>query len=135
MHLIPTLTSDDADQAIAAAVDAARAAGIAATIAVVDAAGNLLSLKRMQGARGFSADLAARKARTSAVIGVPTAVLAQLYKDRPAPPEVMVVPGGVPVISGGKAAGAIGVSGGDAQVDEAIAKAAVGAIPPDLAAG
>jgi glc operon protein GlcG len=75
MNLIPTLTSDDADQAIAAAVAAASAAEIAVTIAIVDASGILLGLKRMEGARGFSVDLATRKARTSAAIGVSTAML------------------------------------------------------------
>lgn len=134
MHLIPTLTSDDADTAVAAAMDAARTARIAVTVAVVDAAGNLLSLKRMDGARGFSADLAMRKARTSAAIGVPTSVLAQMYKERPAPAEVMAMPGGVPILSAGKAAGAIGISGGSGELDEAIAKSAVAAIPTDLVA-
>lgn len=128
MNLIPNLSSDDADQAIAAGIVAAAAAGIDVTIAVVDASGTLLGLKRMEGARGFSVDLAVRKARTSGAIGVSTAMLAQLYKDRPAPAEVMTLPGGVAVVSGGKSAGAVGISGATGEVDDAIAQAAAAAI-------
>ncbi|MEP7240864.1 MAG: heme-binding protein [Devosia sp.] len=130
MNLIPTLTADDADHAVATALSAAASAGIAVTIAVVDAAGNLLSLKRMHGARAFSIDLATRKARTAAAVGVGTGMLAQMYKDRPAPADLMILPGGVPALSGGATAGAVGVSGGPPDIDEKIAAAAVAVISP-----
>ena len=121
MNLIPTLTADDAERALAASLDAARTAGAAVTIAIVDAAGALLALGRMDGARAYTVDLATRKARTAAAVGVGTAVLAALYKDKAAPAEMMTMPGGVPVLSDRQTAGAIGVSGAATDTDEAIA--------------
>jgi uncharacterized protein GlcG (DUF336 family) len=57
-----------------------------------------------------------------------------MYKDRPAPAEMMTLPGGVAVVSGGKAAGAIGVSGGTGEVDDAIAQSAAAGISPLIVA-
>ena len=123
MYLIPTLSSDEADHALAACTEAARAAGAAVTIAVVDGAGALLALRRMEGAKAYSVDLASRKARTSASLGIGTAVLDAMYKGRTPPADMMTMPGGLPVLSEGKCAGAIGVSGAVGETDEAIARA------------
>lgn len=129
MHMIPTLSADDAARAIDASVAAAGAAGVAVTVAVVDAAGMLLALRRMDGARGFSVDLATRKARTAAAVGVGTGVLDTMLKGRPmASAEMITLPGGVPVPSEGRSAGAVGVSGAAADVDEKIAQAGVEAL-------
>lgn len=128
MNLIPTLTADDAGRMLQASHAAARDADVAVAIAIVDASGALLALSRMDGARGYTADLATRKARTSAAIGVGTAVLAALYKDKAPPAEMMTMPGGVPVLSDRQTAGAIGVSGAATEVDEAIAAAGLAAL-------
>ncbi len=98
------------------------------TIALVDAAGQLLHLSRMDRARAYSADLAQRKARTAAAIGFPTAALAEALKGQPLNNEVLAVPGGVPVRADGEIAGAIGVSGAQPGDDEAIAAAGLDAL-------
>jgi uncharacterized protein GlcG (DUF336 family) len=128
MNLIPILTADDAERALRASLAAARAAGVAVTIAIVDAAGGLLALSRMDGARAYTVDLASRKARTAAAVGVGTAVLAALYKDKPPPAEMMIMPGGIPVLSDKLTAGAIGVSGATTEMDESIAAAGLAAL-------
>lgn len=128
MQLVPTLTADDAATMLSAAIAAAVRAEAAVTIAVVDAGGTLLALTRMHGARGYSVDLATRKARTSAAIGVGTSVLAAMYATKPAPADMMTMPGGLPVISAAHSAGAIGVSGANTEVDEIIAEAGVSAL-------
>jgi glc operon protein GlcG len=128
MNLIPTLTAADAERALAASLVAARTAGVAVTIVIVDAAGTLLALGRMDGARAYTVDLATRKARTSAAIGVGTTVLAALYAGKSPPSEMMTMPGGVPVLSDKQTAGAIGVSGAATEIDESIAAAGLAAI-------
>jgi uncharacterized protein GlcG (DUF336 family) len=130
MNLVPTLTADDAERALAASLAAARGAGVAVTIAIVDAAGALMALSRMDGARAYTVDLATHKARTAAAVGVGTAVLATLYADKTPPAEMMTMPGGVPVLSDKRTAGAIGISGAATDIDEAIAAAALAALVP-----
>jgi glc operon protein GlcG len=130
MNLIPTLTADDASRVLAASLDAARAAGVAVTIAIVDAAGALLAVSRMDGARAYTVDLATRKARTAASVGVGTAVLGAMYAGKTPPVEMMTMPGGVPVLRATQTAGAIGVSGAKVEVDEAIAAAGLAALAP-----
>lgn len=130
MNLIPTLTADDAGRALNASLEAARTAGVAVTIAIVDAAGAMLALIRMDGARAYTVDLATRKARTAAAIGVGTAVLATLYAGKTPPADMMTMPGGVPVLSERQTAGAIGVSGATTERDEAIAAAGLAVLVP-----
>ncbi len=124
MRIKPSLQCDDAE-AIAAACDAAaRALGVDVSIAVVDDAGALLYFRRMDGARAYSVDLAIRKARTAAAVGVPTRVLEEMFRDRPMQgQDVLAVAGGRPVLSDGQCAGAIGVSGSTGENDDHIAEA------------
>ena len=128
MNLISTLSSDEAEQALTASTKAAVQAGVAVTIAIVDAAGAMLALRRMDGAKAYTIDLASRKATTSASLGLGTLVLDTMYKGRTPPAGMMTLPGGVPVLSEGKCAGAIGVSGASPEVDEAVAQAGIAAI-------
>ncbi len=123
MKTIPTLTFDDAQAMARAALMAARERDLSVTIVLVDAAGQILHLNRMDGARAYSADLAQRKARTAASVGFATAALAEALKGSPLGGEVLAVPGGVPVRVGAEIAGAIGVSGAKPEEDEAIAAA------------
>jgi glc operon protein GlcG len=88
-----------------------------------------LRLVRMDGARGFTADLATRKARTSSSLGVSTSVLEILYKDRPlSSQDLIATKGGLPVLHDGQCSGAIGISGALPDIDEQIAVAGVGAL-------
>src|ERR1700741_2564536 len=80
MAMQSRLFLDFADaQAIAAAcLDSAARQGAAVSIAVVDGAGDLLQFSRMNGARAYSVDLATKKARAAAHVGVSTAIIAAM---------------------------------------------------------
>jgi glc operon protein GlcG len=116
MKLIPTLTLAEAKAAVRAGVAEAEARNAKVSVAVVDAAGGLLAFARMDGARGHTVDLALQKARAAASVGVATALIAKAKPDATSP-------GGVPVLSEGECAGAVGVSGAAPDIDEAIAEA------------
>jgi len=110
---------------------AARAAGRAVTVAVVDTAGVLVAFERMDGAPRFSADLAASKARTAMTFGRPTSAMEATFADRPAFTSSFVLQGdwylgrgGFPVRVDDAVVGGIGVSGDDAEREEDLARAA-----------
>jgi uncharacterized protein GlcG (DUF336 family) len=130
MDFFPTLDANDAERALAASLASARSQGVAVTVAVVDAAGAVLALSRMDGARAYTVDLATRKARTAAAIGVGTVVLASLYAGKTPPAEMLTMPGGLPVLADKRAAGAVGISGATTEIDEAIATAGIAALSP-----
>ena len=123
-----SLSLADAERAGTIVLDGAAANGHAATVAVCDASGDLLLLRRGDGAPGFSAELAAAKAYTAARFGNSTAVLEELWSQRPVYAHSLVAQGkwfvgrgGVPVFRDGVVVGAIGVSGADPKGEEALA--------------
>jgi glc operon protein GlcG len=122
MQTKPTLTSLDAKTVAAGCLEAARRHDACVSIAVVDEAGKLLHFERMDDARGYTGDLAIRKAQTSAAVGVPTSVIEALAKERPMQ-DFIALRGGIPVFHDGKCAGAVGISGAKPEIDEAIAMA------------
>lgn len=129
MRLIPTLESTDATALREAAKLAATEAGVAATIAVVDLAGVLLDLYRCDGAKPHTVELATRKARTAALLGLETQLLERMAAEgRPVSSEVLAMAGGAPVLLEGRCAGAVGISGGAPEIDHKIATAAVSAL-------
>jgi glc operon protein GlcG len=100
--------------------------------AVVDSGGNLVSLKRMDGAQLGSIENAIRKARTSVKYRRETKAFEasvqggnyyQLTLD-----DVIASRGGIPLLEAGKLIGAIGCSGGTGSQDEVVAKAGVAAL-------
>jgi glc operon protein GlcG len=125
-----SLTLDDANAMMAASLAAAGKAGRKVSIAVVDDAGGLLAFQRMDGARAHTIDIAQRKARASAAVGAPTALIEARNKERPPQtPDMAVGAGGVPATHDGACVGAVGVSGARPDEDEAIAHAAIVAMP------
>src|SRR5207244_3450455 len=70
------LTYDMARQMVDAAVAHARANGLAMTSAVVDQAGTLVALGRMDGSHFMAPEIARGKAYGSAAFGLPSAELA-----------------------------------------------------------
>jgi uncharacterized protein GlcG (DUF336 family) len=128
MHTSVTITARDAELISAACVSAAEAKHLAVAVAVVDASGMALRLERMDGARGFTSDLATRKARTAVTIGVPTAVLAASLNGRPLhSPDLVAVSGGFPLMVSSALAGGVGVSGALPEQDEEILAAGIAA--------
>ena len=88
------------------------------TIAIVDDAGFLLYLERMDGAMGPTTEVALGKAKTSAVTRRPTKFWEDRVNERPVFinfPGILQIQGGLPVMHQGECVGAIGVSGVQSQ--------------------
>ena len=107
--------------------------GVPMVLAVVDANGDLLQVRRMDGALIISVTLAPHKAYTAAIVRLPTEQLAaaaqpgqSLFGIDVNLPKMTLVGGGIPVIKNGAVVGAVGVSGGSVAQDVDVAKAMVG---------
>lgn len=120
-----------AEAIIAEAKKKAAELGRAAVIAVCDASGELIALGRMDGALPVSLSQAQKKARSSARMRRGTAEIspltqpgAQLFGINDEPGGFSAVGGGRLLRAGESVLGAVGVSGGSAADDIAIADAA-----------
>jgi len=128
-------TLSDARRVIAAAEKKAQEIKQPMNIAVVDEGGNLVSHVRMDGAWIGSIDISINKAFTSRAFDIPTKELANFSQSggqffgihASNHGRVMVFAGGVPLKRDGKVAGAIGVSGGSGDQDQAVAEAGAAA--------
>jgi uncharacterized protein GlcG (DUF336 family) len=128
MQTSVTITASEAELISAACVAAAKARHLAVAVAVVDASGMALRLERMDGARGFTSDLATRKARTAVTLGVPTAMLDASLNGRPLhSPDLIAVSGGFPLMVSRALAGGVGISGALPDQDEEILASGVAA--------
>ncbi|QNQ11162.1 GlcG/HbpS family heme-binding protein [Sphingomonas alpina] len=131
-----TLTIAQADAMLAAGAARAHTLGVAANIAVLDAAAHLKAFARMDNAVLGSIDVSIGKARTSALFQISSEAVWD-YCQPGAPAHnleasnggLMPFPGGLPVIAtDGEIVGAVGVSGGAPAQDLEIAQAAVDAL-------
>ena len=133
------LTHAGAKKIVDTAVAKARQAGIAISVVVADAGGNLLALERMDEGRFHTVHSATTKAVCSASNKRPTSshgaqgqaldVAHALGLALAAGPERWTaMEGGCPVIVEGECIGGVGVSGGDWATDERIAREAVESI-------
>jgi glc operon protein GlcG len=125
------LSSVDAVKMVAAAKIEAAKNNWNVTIAVVDEGGYVLHLDRMDGAGYHTAEIAALKARTSAIFRTPTKALEDTAKERPgtlAFPNRLPVQGGLPIMFEGQCVGGIGVSGVKSHEDEQVAQAGLNAL-------
>lgn len=129
----------DTAQKIAAGCQAkALKEGWKMSVTVVDAGANPIYFQRMDGAYLASSDLSRLKAENSAKMQLPTSVLEEFSfgKDKkggPAPglanlPGFVTLAGGIPLSSGKSFLGAVGVSGGMPNQDEACAQAGIEAV-------
>ena len=126
------LSREDARALIASAIEAAATMDLQVVVAVVDHAGFLIALERMDQAQLGSVDVAVDKARTSALFRRPT----RAFQDGLASGAtgllglrgVTPLEGGVPILSSsGRVIGAIGVSGATAAEDGQVASQALAA--------
>ena len=127
----PALTASDVQQMASACRAEAEKNKWNVTVAIVDDAGFLLYLERLDGAGPMTAEVAAAKARTAAVTRRSTKLWEDLVKDRPVMmkfPDNMPIQGGVPIMAQGECVGAIGVSGVQSQQDEQVASAGIAAL-------
>jgi glc operon protein GlcG len=132
----PFLTLAAARQAMNAAIAAAQARGApGGAIAVVDDAGQVVLLERLDGTFPAAPDISIGKARTAVMFRRPTRQLEEaINKGRftmvalPAVVPFTPLQGGVPLLAGQTIVGAVGVSGAaSAQQDDEIAQAAADA--------
>jgi len=133
------LTTEGARKVRDTAVRAAEKAGIAITVAVVDAGGNLLVLERMEGGKFHTVHSATTKAVCAAsnrrvtsakgAQGQPLDVAHALGLALAAGPERWTaMEGGCPIMAGGECVGGVGVAGGNWEFDEKVAREAADAI-------
>jgi uncharacterized protein GlcG (DUF336 family) len=130
------LTMDKALLIIEAAIEEAKKIGQPMNLAIVDAGANLMAFMRMDGAWLGSIDIAINKAFTARAFDIPTLELGR--NSQPGDQffgihasnhgRVMIFAGGIPIRVNGQVAGAVGVSGGSGEQDQAVAKAAVAAL-------
>jgi glc operon protein GlcG len=133
------LTMDGAKKMMAAAIERAKKAGIAITVAIADAGGHLVLLERMEGgpfhtvhssttkaicAASTKRATSARGAQgqeldTAHALGLTLAAGAERWT---------AMEGGCPIVVDGECIGGVGVAGGDWATDERIAQSAVEAI-------
>jgi uncharacterized protein GlcG (DUF336 family) len=118
-----------------ALVDAALARGgqlglAPLTVAVLDAGGHLVALKRQDGSGILRADIAVAKAWGVLGMGLPGRAVTERAQRAPqfftalsvlSGGRMIPVPGGVPLTAGGRVVGAAGISGDTADNDEACA--------------
>ncbi len=126
------MRSQAASQMMDAASEKAAAVGKPVSIAIVDAGASLMSLQRLGDAPSATVMVAEGKAVASAVMGRDSGRLEAMAQSLPLIINSLMmrcegrfVPaqGGVVIRQDGEVVGAIGVSGGTSEEDEAIARA------------
>src|ERR1700754_1657216 len=126
------MTMEKAQKLIEAGIVKAKEIGQPMNIAVVDAGANLTAFARMDGAWLGSIDIAINKAFTAKAFDISTLELGgnsqpgqQFFGTNASNhSRVMIFAGGVPIKVNGQIVGAVGVSGGSGEQDQAVAEAA-----------
>jgi uncharacterized protein GlcG (DUF336 family) len=129
------MTMEKAQRIIQAGIAKAKEVGQPMNIAVVDTGANLTAFVRMDGAWLGSIDIAINKAFTAKAFDISTRELGR--NSQPGDQffgihvsnhtRVMIFAGGVPIKTNGQVVGAVGVSGGSGEQDQAVAEAVVAA--------
>ncbi len=131
MLTIKRLDIDEAHAIIAAARIKARDIGVPMCIAVTDESGNLIAFERMDGGKITSINLAIDKSYAAAGVKKSTQALGEVSQPGKSAyglsstlgGRMVVVAGGLPVLSDGEVVGAIGVSSGSPAQDNEVAEA------------
>ena len=129
----PELTTALIQKVLSAAVAKAQELKVPMGIAVVDAGGSLVGFIRMEGAFIHTYYTSQAKAYTAASVrkpthatGIPANVAAEIVSATGA--RFTTLAGGFPLVLEGKTLGGIGVGGGNAEQDIAVAKAGAEAL-------
>ena len=126
-----SITLEQAKNAAAAALEVARANQWSMAAAIVDPAGLLVYFEKMDDTQLGSVTVAQAKARSAALFKRPTKALQDALAGGGEGLRVLAlegavpVEGGLPIVIGGKIAGAIGLSGGTSAQDGQCAQAGV----------
>jgi uncharacterized protein GlcG (DUF336 family) len=122
---------EQANRVVAASLAEARKLNLSMAIAVVHAAGQLVAFERMDNAFPGAIAVSQDKAQAAAMFRRPTKAFQDALAGGGAGLRVLTlrganaVEGGIPLVLEGKVIGAIGISGGSAEQDGAVAKAGV----------
>jgi uncharacterized protein GlcG (DUF336 family) len=130
-----SITLEQAEDVIAAAKEKADEIGVPMNIAVVDAGNNLTAFARQDGAWLGSIAIAQDKAFTARAFDAATHDLYEMAQPGGSlygigvsnDGRVITFPGGIPLLDGDDIVGAIGVSGGEVDQDQAVAEAGAAA--------
>ncbi len=136
MRTVETITLEDARRVIAAGEKEAESQGQPVNIAVVDAGGILVAHIRQDRAWIGSVDIAINKAFSARAFDISTQTLGesaepggQFYGIQDSNSgRIMIFAGGQPLMHGDDVVGAVGVSGGTGEQDQAVAAAAAAAL-------
>jgi glc operon protein GlcG len=127
----PDITIELAKKIAAATLAECQANKWNVAVAVVNTHGSLVYYERMNNTQSASARIAVDKASAAAMYRRTTRVFAEtIAKAGPATmtlPGVVASPGGIPIFSGDKVIGGVGVSGVTGDQDEQCAKAGLSA--------
>jgi uncharacterized protein GlcG (DUF336 family) len=119
------LTSEAATRIAASAEAEAARNGWSVVIAVVDAGGHLVHLRRMDGAQLGSLAVAEEKARAAVLFRRPTKVFADRIAAGESAllglPGMIPIEGGLPLAVAGQVVGGVGVSGATSAQDGQVA--------------
>ncbi len=136
MQSLQSVSLDEARDVITAGERQAQQIGQPVNIAVVDVGGNLVAHARMDGAWIGSVDISINKAFTARAFDISTEDLASnaqpgsqffgIHASNNG--RVMIFAGGIPLWHNDRVVGAVGVSGGTGEQDQAIAEAATAAL-------
>lgn len=130
----PPIAVESAKKAAAAALAEAVKNHWTMAVAVVDPSGTLVYYEKMDNTQTGSAPVAINKARSAALYKRPTKALQDALASGGAGIRVLAlegavpVEGGIPILSGGKIIGAIGVSGDTSDHDGVCAQAGAATI-------
>jgi glc operon protein GlcG len=129
-----TINLETAKRVVAAAAAEARRNNWTMAMAIVDPAGDLVYLEKMDGTQVASPNIAIDKARSAARFKRPTKAFQDVVAAGGEGLRILglqgavFAEGGMPIIVDGKIVGAIGVSGGTGQQDTQCAVAAMAAL-------
>ncbi|BBH71109.1 hypothetical protein ACTI_77940 [Actinoplanes sp. OR16] len=121
------LTLAEAEEILAGVLSRGTAIGKALSVAIVDAGGHLISVKRSDGARALTPSIAIAKAYSAAIMERPTNMLHDWAQSNPgffaqlssmAAHPIVATEGGVTVKRDGEILGGLGVSGGTPAEDQ-----------------
>ncbi len=126
-----------AEKIVKAGIARAEEMGIKVSIAVLDDAGNLVHLSRMDGTNFLAPVIAQGKAFTAAAWRQPSGDVEKRGLQRPAfwssvatasQGRAVIGKGALPIVIDGKTVGATGASGGTSDEDEEVVRVGIAAI-------
>ncbi|MEV0616386.1 heme-binding protein [Nonomuraea sp. NPDC050404] len=129
------LTLAEAEEIVAAALTGGQGLGKAFSVAVVDAGGFVLVVKRSDGARPLTPGIAIAKAYSAAVMERPTRMLRAWADSNPGffaqlstmgSQPIVATEGGVTIKRDGEILGGLGISGGTGEEDQQVCDEVLG---------